>query len=65
MLLSLSVNLACVKVGDEETKAGGEGMFRFPEGALLAPDGVSVIAQQATTFSVRLWISSRFRNQQQ
>jgi len=46
----LSVNLACVKVGDEETKAGGEGMYRFPEGALLAPDGVSVIAQQASTF---------------
>lgn len=26
------VNLSCVKVGDEETRSGGEGMFRFPDG---------------------------------
>jgi hypothetical protein len=45
------VNLACVKVGDEETAGGGEGMLRFPAGATLSPRGVIVVANKATTFT--------------
>jgi len=46
------VNLACVKIGDEETRLGGEGMLRFPEGALLGPGDVAVVANRATSFSL-------------
>jgi hypothetical protein len=47
---SLVVNLACVKIGDEESTGGGEGMLKFPSAATLEPGGVVIIANQATYF---------------
>ena len=44
------VNLACVKIGDEETRLGGEGMLRFPEGALLHSGDLTVVANRASSF---------------
>jgi hypothetical protein len=46
----LSVNLACIKVGDEEEQGGGEGMLIFPPGANINPGEVVVIANRAITF---------------
>jgi hypothetical protein len=46
----VTINLACIKVGDEEQIGGGEGMLIFPEGAVLAAGEVVVIANRATTF---------------
>ncbi|HJW90135.1 MAG TPA: lamin tail domain-containing protein [Anaerolineales bacterium] len=54
---SQSVNLACVKIGDEETPGGGEGMLRFPLGAILQPGGVIVIANQALDFAAHYGFS--------
>ena len=47
------VDLSCVKIGDEETFAGGEGMSGFPETALLAPSGVLTIANRAADFGAK------------
>ena len=47
------LDLSCVKVGDEETLAGGEGMSDFPETALLAPGGVLIVANRAVDFGAR------------
>lgn len=44
------VNLACVKVGDEEERGGGEGMLVFPTGAIIEPGDVVVIANRADIF---------------
>lgn len=44
-----AVNLACIKIGDEETQGGGESMFIFPQ-EYLQPDGILVVAGMATTF---------------
>ncbi len=38
------------KVGDEETQGGFEGMFRFPDGTLILPGQVIVIANEADNF---------------
>jgi hypothetical protein len=46
----LSVNLACIKVGDEDEQGGGEGMLIFPSAAILEPGEVVVIANQAVIF---------------
>lgn len=46
----VSVNLACVRIGDEETPGGGEGMLVFPAGRALLPGGIIVIANQASSF---------------
>lgn len=43
-------NMACYKVGDEETQGGGEGMYIFPSGAHLAPERILVVAYRGTTF---------------
>jgi hypothetical protein len=48
-----TVNLACVKIGDEETKGGGEGMVAFPAGALLHPGDVILVANEAASFQVQ------------
>lgn len=42
--------LAGYKIGDEESTGGGEGMMSFPEGAVIAPNEVIVIAQTAVGF---------------
>jgi hypothetical protein len=47
------VDLSCVRIGDEETFAGGEGMSGFPETALLAPGGVLIIANRAVDFGAK------------
>ncbi|MCP4428882.1 MAG: hypothetical protein GY803_30735 [Chloroflexi bacterium] len=44
------LDLSNVKVGDEETAGGGEGMRRFPDGAQIEPDQVIVVAQTAAGF---------------
>jgi uncharacterized protein len=44
------IDLSDVKVGDEETRGGKEGMLRFPEGATIAPQQVIVVAQTAVGF---------------
>lgn len=40
-----------VKLGDEELLGSGEGMLRFPEGAVLEPGQVIVIGQSAQGFA--------------
>ncbi|MFQ6058464.1 MAG: lamin tail domain-containing protein [Anaerolineae bacterium] len=47
---STAVALSSYKIGDEEEQGGGEGMYRFPEGASIAPGGVIVVARKATGF---------------
>lgn len=47
---SSEVNMTCVKVGDEESRGGGEGMYRFPQETLFLPGGTIVIAYQAAAF---------------
>lgn len=44
------INLACLRIGDEETMGGGEGMLRFPPEAWLSPQGVKLIANQGKMF---------------
>jgi hypothetical protein len=45
------VNLGCVKIGDEETFGGGEGMLIFPSGSQISPGEIILISRQATSFS--------------
>lgn len=45
-----AVDLSQYKLGDEETRSGPEGMFQFPEGAVLPPGGVIVVANQVVAF---------------
>lgn len=45
-----AINLADYKIGDEETPGGGEGMYRFPPQAALAPGQVLLIANKASAF---------------
>lgn len=47
---SAAVDLSAVKIGDEETRGGGEGMYGFPAGAYLPAGQVLVLANQAGTF---------------
>lgn len=42
--------LSDVKIGDEETPGGNEGMERFPDGAQIEPGQVIVVAQSAVEF---------------
>ncbi len=42
--------LSDIKIGDEETPGGNEGMKRFPEGAQIEPGQVIIIAQTAAGF---------------
>ena len=44
------INLGCVKVGDEETIGGGEGMLTFPLGTTMLPGSIYVIANRADSF---------------
>lgn len=45
-----AVNLSLYKVGDEETQGGTEGMFRFPDGAVLGPGKKVVVAANSAGF---------------
>lgn len=44
------LDLACVRLGDEETVGGGEGMLKFPDQAVFLPGDVIVIANNGATF---------------
>ncbi len=44
---SAVLDLSNIKLGDEELTGGGEGMRRFPEGTLLAPEQALVVARTA------------------
>lgn len=45
-----TIDISDYKIGDEESIWGGEGMFRFPEGSIIAPGQVVVVAQIAVGF---------------
>ncbi len=44
------IDLTDIKIGDEETPGGNEGMKRFPEGAQIQPGQVIIVAQTAAGF---------------
>ncbi|MBP1694261.1 MAG: hypothetical protein H6Q37_2144, partial [Chloroflexi bacterium] len=46
----LSASLKNHKIGDEELRGGKEGMLQFPDGLILAPGQVIVIANAASVF---------------
>jgi hypothetical protein len=46
----LPISLTKVWLGDEETLAGPEGMFRFPDGTLLNGGQILIIANRASAF---------------
>lgn len=45
------VNLSSYKLGDEETKWGGEGMYQFPAGTTIASHDFLVVAYKAINFN--------------
>ena len=45
-----ALNLQDFKLGDEETRGQGEGMLRFPAGAVLHPGQAIVVANKGTAF---------------
>ena len=47
---SSPVDLTGFKIGDEETKGGGEGMYKFPNGANIAANSFLIIANKAIAF---------------
>lgn len=46
-----AASLEGVRIGDEETQGGGEGMLAFPVGAIIAPGQALVVANQAVVVS--------------
>jgi DNA/RNA endonuclease YhcR with UshA esterase domain len=48
-----TVNLSLYKVGDEDTKGEGEGMYRFPLGTTIGPHGLIIVAKNAAQFQDR------------
>ncbi len=48
------IDLTHIRLGDEETIGGGEGMLEFPPGAMIPPMSVIVVANQAAEFNA-LW----------
>ena len=48
---SAPLHLACLSIGDEETKGGGEGMYSFPQNSTIQAGGVIVIAYQGSNFT--------------
>ena len=45
-----SVNLGCVKIGDEEMSGGGEGMLIFPLGSTIQAGEVIILANRGEDF---------------
>jgi hypothetical protein len=45
------VQLECLFIGDEETKGGGEGMYSFPQNAIILAGEVIVIAYRGNNFT--------------
>lgn len=54
------LSLAGYKVGDEEQLGHGEGMFRFPDDAVVMPGEVIVVARNAPAFRARFGINPDF-----
>ena len=54
-----AVDLSTYKLGDEETKGKGEGMYRFPPGTTIESRGILVIAKNATQFHDRARLHRR------
>lgn len=48
-----AIDLSSYKIGDAETqgKGGGDGMYHFPNGTTIRPQGVMVIAQNALLYT--------------
>jgi hypothetical protein len=55
-----TIDLGGYKIGDEETRGNSEGMYQFPDGTLLAPDAVIVIARNAAQFRARFGFDPAF-----
>ncbi|MBI5649651.1 MAG: lamin tail domain-containing protein [Chloroflexi bacterium] len=55
-----TIDLGGYKIGDEETRGNSEGMYHFPDGTLLAPDAVIVIARNAAQFRARFGFDPAF-----
>ena len=45
-----TVSLWLYRLGDEETKGGTEGMYQFPDGAIIGSEARIVVARKATGF---------------
>ena len=54
------IDLSDYKIGDEELIGGREGMKRFPEGALIEPGQVVIVAQTAVAFRARFGFNPDF-----
>jgi len=46
---SQTIDLSDYKIGDEETRGGDEGMYRFPPGSVIEPGEVILIGNTATS----------------
>lgn len=44
------IDLSTFKIGDEESRGGGEGMMRFPDGSSIGSGKTIVVAQSSTGF---------------
>ena len=54
------LDLTGYRIGDEETAGGGEGIYLFPEGFLIQPNSVIVVAQSAVAFADRYGFAPDF-----
>ncbi|MGA9349991.1 MAG: lamin tail domain-containing protein, partial [Anaerolineae bacterium] len=54
------VDLSAYKIGDEETRGKGEGMYQFPLGTTIGPQGLFIIAKNAAQFQARFGFYSDF-----
>ncbi len=58
--LTHSLDLGGYKIGDEETKGGGESMYLFPSPTWLAADATLIVAKNAAQFRARFGIAPTF-----
>ena len=58
--LTYTVNLTGYKIGDEETRGGGEGMYEFPTGTPIVPNAVILIARNAAQFHARFGFDPQY-----
>jgi hypothetical protein len=56
----VSISLTGIKLGDEESLGGGEGMLLFPPGTTLPGKSVMIIANRSAVFSSRYGFPSAF-----
>ncbi len=48
-----TIDLSGYKIGDEETRGGGEGMYQFPADTMIAPSEIIIVARNAAQFRAR------------